>query len=115
MSFQVRLVAIPRRSQDFHFLRQSQHLGPHFPFPSVAPLPLITVEAYFSNECSNGGITMTELTIDNFQKQVLESDVPVLVDFWSPTCGPCRQIAPVIEQLAEEADGRFRVGKINVF
>lgn len=58
---------------------------------------------------------MTELTIDNFQQEVLNSDVPVLVDFWSPTCGPCRQIAPVIEQLAEEADGRFRVGKVNIF
>src|ERR1700722_9254656 len=58
---------------------------------------------------------MKELTTASFQQEVLDSDVPVLVDFWSPTCGPCRQIAPVVEQLAEEADGRFRVGKVNVF
>jgi thioredoxin 1 len=56
-----------------------------------------------------------ELTNDNFQQKAMESDVPVLVDFWSPNCGPCRQIAPVIDQLAQEADGRFRVGKVNVF
>lgn len=56
-----------------------------------------------------------ELTIDNFQKEVLESAVPVLVDFWSPICGPCRRLSPVIEQLATESDGRLRVGKVNVF
>jgi thioredoxin 1 len=56
-----------------------------------------------------------ELTIDNFQKEVLDSAVPVLVDFWSPTCGPCRRLAPVLEQLDVEAGGRFRVGKVNVF
>ena len=58
---------------------------------------------------------MKELTIDNFQQEVLDSDVPVLVDFWSPTCGPCRQIAPVVEQVAAEAEGRYQVGRVNVF
>jgi thioredoxin 1 len=56
-----------------------------------------------------------ELTADNFQKEVLDSDVPVLVDFSSPTCGPCRRIAPVIDELAAEAAGRFRIGKVNAW
>jgi thioredoxin 1 len=56
-----------------------------------------------------------ELTAANFQKDVMESAVPVLVDFWSPTCGPCRLIGPVIDEIAREAGGRFRVGKINVW
>jgi thioredoxin 1 len=56
-----------------------------------------------------------ELTADNFQKDVLESPVPVLVDFWSPTCGPCRRIAPILEEIAAEAGGRFRVAKVNAW
>jgi thioredoxin 1 len=58
---------------------------------------------------------MQELTIDNFQKEVLDSALPVLVDFWSPICGPCRRLAPMLEELADEAGGRLRVGKVNVF
>jgi thioredoxin 1 len=56
-----------------------------------------------------------ELTADNFQHEVLNSTIPVLVDFWSPTCAPCRRIAPLIDELAAEADGRFRVGKVNAW
>jgi thioredoxin 1 len=56
-----------------------------------------------------------ELTEDNFQKDVIESAVPVLVDFWSPTCAPCRRLAPVLEEIAGEASGRFRVGKVNAW
>ena len=56
-----------------------------------------------------------ELTADNFQQEVIGSTVPVLVDFWSPTCAPCRRIAPVIDGLAAEAGGRFRVGKVNAW
>ena len=56
-----------------------------------------------------------ELTTDNFQQEVIDSDVPVLVDFWSPTCAPCRRIAPIITELAAEASGRFRVGKVNAW
>jgi len=53
------------------------------------------------------------LTDVTFEKEVLESDLPVLVDFWAPWCGPCRMVAPMIKELAAEFDGRMVVAKIN--
>ena len=56
-----------------------------------------------------------ELNVDRFQREVLESGVPVLVDFWSPGCGPCRLQDPVLTELANESAGRFEIRKVNVW
>ncbi len=57
---------------------------------------------------------MVEFTDSNFKQEVLAADKPVLVDFWAPWCAPCRMLAPTIEELASEYDGKINVGKLNV-
>ena len=60
------------------------------------------------------GANTVEFTDSNFDTEVLQSSQPVLVDFWAPWCGPCRQIAPMIDALASEYAGTIKVGKVNV-
>lgn len=55
-----------------------------------------------------------QFTDANFQQEVVESDKITLVDFWAPWCGPCQMMGPIIEELAKEVEGKFKVGKLNV-
>ena len=73
------------------------------------PAPQATTFLFPLQEKTMG--TAMEFTDANFQQEVLESDVPVLVDFWALWCGPCRMIGPVIEELAPENTGTFRAAK----
>jgi thioredoxin 1 len=58
--------------------------------------------------------TVAEVTDNSFQAEVIESEVPVLVDFWAPWCGPCRMVAPVVEEIAQERAEQLKVVKLNI-
>ena len=55
-----------------------------------------------------------KFTADNFEKEVLQSELPVLVDFYADWCGPCKMMAPIVEGLAQDYDGKVKVGKLNI-
>ena len=55
-----------------------------------------------------------KITRENFEREVMNSDKPVLIDFWAPWCGPCRMLSPTISEIAEEYKGKVKVGKVNV-
>ena len=59
-------------------------------------------------------MAVTEITKENFKSFVLDSNKPGLIDFWAPRCGPCRMVSPIVDELAEDLDGKANIGKINV-
>src|SRR5205809_2115168 len=75
---------------------------------------LIEINRCFRKDWIMASEKVLELTDDNWQKEVVESSVPVVVDFWAPWCGPCRALTPAIESLAAKYSGKVKVGKLNI-
>ncbi len=57
---------------------------------------------------------LLQVTDENFEQEILKSDIPAMVDFWAEWCGPCKMVGPVVEQLAKEYEGKVKIGKMNV-
>ena len=57
---------------------------------------------------------LLQVTDENFEQEILKSDIPAMVDFWAEWCGPCKMVGPVVEELAKEYEGKVKIGKMNV-
>lgn len=64
--------------------------------------------------CKEEMVMVLKFTENDFQKEVLEADIPVLVDFYADWCGPCKMMSPVLEQISNEMEGKIKIGKVNV-
>jgi thioredoxin 1 len=77
-------------------------------------LLLLIVGIFLANSSHHGSASIVTLTAANWQKEVIDSPVPVVVDFYADWCGPCRELAPTIDKVASRYAGRIKVGKLNI-